>query len=161
MLDANPYKSPEVTEPPPEQNLESLSDQKVKRLYMKSYILRRFTFLPLLYSFVFFALSPRANLLVRWPIYSVMVLFAVFSIIAFIAAHHRPSWGRHFCFAFSALALLLFPVGTFIGIILILNLVGAERLFGAEKISYKCIREEKLRRKYRAQLKTKPRTNIS
>ncbi len=161
MDDSNPYEPPEVTESPTEQAIESLSDQNVKRLFVKSFVLRRFTFLFIFYSIVCLAISPQTNFLDSWLLYSTMGLLAGFGVITFIAAHQRPSWGRSFCFISSSLSLLLIPVGTVAGIILIVNLLGAERLFGTEKISHKRIMEEKLRRKYRAQLQTKPRPNIS
>ncbi len=161
MNDTNPYKTPQITQLPLERTLDTLSDSEVKRLCVKSVTLRRFTFLFIIYSITSIALSWISDITSNYLLIPTIGLLLVCGVFTYIAAHRRPSWGRYFCFVLSAITLFLFPIGTVIGLILIVNLLGAERLFGTDKIDHRELTDENLRRKYKAQLKTKPRPNIS
>jgi hypothetical protein len=75
-------------------------------------------------------------------------LIAGFQLVLVIGLLKRPNWGRVIGICAAALMLLGFPIGTLIGILLMVALVRGERLFGPDRLIHKELEAEwKYRRK--------------
>jgi ABC-type glycerol-3-phosphate transport system permease component len=161
MSESNPYEAPKIVVAPIEQSLDTISDQNLKRLYVKSKTLKRTTFLCILYVSVSLGCLASSFIDNTWLLYPILAFLALLSLVTAFAISKRPSWGRKQGVIFSMFSLILFPVGTVIGVVILTSLLGSERLFGPYRISHSRLNDETLRRKYKTQLHTKPRPNIS
>jgi hypothetical protein len=75
-----------------------------------------------------------------------LAMVALFG-IGSCACFARPAWGRALGIILNAIALLVFPVGTLIGIFGLIAFVGGERLFGAHRLPHADLQREFKQRK--------------
>lgn len=150
----NPYAAPlesgVVT--PPRNDFPDIDTKALKRLRNDSHSIRTMAALFILgitiFGFLMLGMVFSGNL-------GLMELILPVGVVAFQAAVMvglilRASWGRILGFISGALMLFGFPIGTLIGVLFLIALARADRLFGPNRLTHKALEAEwKYRRKFK------------
>lgn len=134
-MSSNPYATPEsdLVATPQRKNFPELSTKELRKLWNHSSSIRALAFL--------FFFGAAACILGSMAMMAGKLFFGVYfaivaSLVLFVAGiglMKRTEWGRVLGFALCGLALILFPLGTIIGILSLMAL-SCGRLFGADRL---------------------------
>ncbi len=90
--------------------------------------------LPLIYAGIFSVLYGQGlgNTLGMWLFSTLSSVFILIPIISAIGIFQKKTWGLSLGYLLAVLNLIVFPIGTAIGLLLLIALVGASSVFSAE-----------------------------
>lgn len=145
-MSSNPYASPEsnVVAAPQRQDFPELTTKELRKFWNHSSSIRALVFL-----FFFCGVAMMAGGLFYGVYFALVASLVLF--VAGTGLMRRTEWGRILGFVLCGLALILFPLGTIIGILSLMAL-SCGKLFGPERFVHRELDAElKYRKKNRVE----------